>query len=156
MVTRAGRCCGAAFARTVGRSALGVLVAALAALAVLVHHDSTAMADHHDTSRTSMAAMTEPRADRLVPESKAPHSGAVGSSAHHDAPAGHADNAMNCGAGVPQHCGAVSAEGSKLSPPKETFRTRAATHPVPRHTPAAPCSTERAPPELSALSQLRI
>ncbi|MFI0084641.1 hypothetical protein [Streptomyces bobili] len=156
MVTRVGRCCGPVFARTVGGSALGMLVAALVALAVLVHHDSTAMAGPHDMSRISMAAMAEPGAGHLITDAHTSHSRAAGPSAHADAPAGHADNAMNCGEGAVQHCGAASIKTTKLAPPKAAFRADATTHTVISRGPVTARSAERAPPELSVLSQLRI
>ncbi|MDX3458649.1 hypothetical protein PV396_43150 [Streptomyces sp. ME02-8801-2C] len=156
MVTRVGRCYGPAFARPVGRSALGMLVAALVAIAVLVHHDSTAMAGPHDMSRISVAAMAEPGADHLSAAPHASHSRAAGPSAHTVAPAGHVDNAMNCDEGAVQHCGAASIKTTKLSPPKEAFRAGAATHTVLSRAPVTARSAERAPPKLSALSQLRI
>lgn len=156
MVRHVGRCSGPAFARTAGRSALGVLVAALVALAVLVHHDSTAIADAHDMSRMPMAGMAELGADHLIAAAHASHSGAAGPSVHEDAPAGPADTAMNCGEGIAQHCGAASVTATKLSPPNKTFRASTAADPVPsRATVTARCA-ERAPPQLSVLSQLRI
>ncbi|WP_171118186.1 MULTISPECIES: hypothetical protein [Streptomyces] len=133
-----------------------MLVAALVALAVLVHHDSTAMAGTHDMPGTSMAGMTEPGARHLSADPHASHSGAAGPSAHEDAPAGHAGNVMNCGDGIAQHCGAASVTTTNLCPPKETLRASAAADPVPSRATVTARTAERAPPELSVLSQLRI
>lgn len=150
-----GRCSGpaSAYARTVGWSALGVLVAALVALAVLVHQDSTAMAETHDTSGTSMAGMTEPGAGHLSGDPHTSHSRAAGPSAHEDALAGHADNVMNCGDGIAQHCGAASVTTTNFCPPKETLRASTAADPVPSRATVTARTAERAPPELRVLSQ---
>lgn len=156
MVTRVGRCYGPVSARVVGRSGLGLLVAAVVALAVLVHHDSTATAGPHDMSLIGMAAMAEPGAGHPASAAHASHSGSVGSSAYEDAPSGDADNAMNCGEGVLPHCGVASTETTRLSPPKEAFRAGAVTYPDPSRGPATARSPERSPPGLSVFLQLRI
>jgi hypothetical protein len=133
-----------------------VLAATLVALAVLVHHGATARTDTRHLSRITDAAMTEPGAGHLVAAPHASHSGTAGPAAHGDASAGPVDNAMNCGKGVLQHCGAATVTTTELPPPKATFRASTARHAVASRATVTALSAERAPPELSALSQLRI
>lgn len=150
-----------ASARNAGRSALGVLVALCAALAVLVHHDSTAMTAPRATTPMPMAGMvsaamagheshpftSSPDAIRLRHD--VPPAAAV-------TPAVQADNTLCCSGGGDQHCGAASFERVELSPPREAFSASAAMRMLPSRGPATTRSAERAPPELSVLSQLRI
>jgi hypothetical protein len=135
-----------------------VLVALLAALAVLVHHEAATMASPHgnDMSHMPMAVVAEPGADHLTSSAHAHPSRSETSSARAGAPAGHTDDATVCADGVAQHCGAAHIETVELSPPRGAFRVNAGTHlAVPRGPAIARCA-ERTPPELSALSHLRI
>ncbi|MCQ9133017.1 hypothetical protein [Streptomyces hilarionis] len=137
-----------------------MLVALCAALAVLVHHDSTAVTGPRAMAPMPMAGMvtaamadheghpvtSSPDAIRFRPDAR-PAATAT--------PALHADNALSCSDGV-QHCGAAGVETVELSPPREAFSASAAMRLLPSRDPATTRSAERAPPELSVLSQLRI
>ncbi|MFF0156090.1 DUF6153 family protein [Streptomyces sp. NPDC005263] len=133
-----------ALARNAGHSALVALAALWVALAVLVHHDATAPASPH-----SMSSMSSMSTTRGMPASPQP-------SAHGSAKAVNADDAMSCSGAAAQHCAAASVQTAKYAPPSEALRTAPRTDPGPSGRPAATASVERAPPDLSVLSRLRI
>jgi hypothetical protein len=130
-------------ARNAGHSALVVLAALWVALAVLVHHDSTAPVSPHSMSSMSTAAT------RGMSASHEP-------SAHGSAKAVNADDAMSCSGAAAQHCAAAGVETAKYFPPGEALRTAPRVDPGPSGRPLATGSVERAPPDLSVLSRLRI
>ena len=100
----------------------------------------TAMADHEGNPPTSSPDAFHSRPDKP--------------SAAKATPALDADNALFCSKG--QHCGAAGFETVKLPLPREAFHASASTRLLPSPYPATTRSTERGPPELSVLSQLRI
>ncbi|MFG2131276.1 hypothetical protein ACGFNV_26125 [Streptomyces sp. NPDC048751] len=137
-----------------------MLVALCAALAVLVHHDSTAMTGPRATAPMPMAgmvmaAMAGHEGHPITSSPDAIHFRPDAPPAATATPALHADNALSCSDGV-QHCGAASFETVKLSPPRKALSVSAAMRLLPSRGPATTRSAERAPPELSVLSQLRI
>ncbi|WP_340382356.1 hypothetical protein U5640_36480 [Streptomyces sp. SS7] len=140
-----------------------MLTALCAALAVLVHHDVTAM-----TAMTSQRAAAPLSMPGMVTAATAGHEGhpftsspdtspsrSDRPSAAPATPAVSADHSLCCSGGA-QHCGAASVETVTLSPPAETSPGSAAMRPFPSCGPMTTRSTERAPPDLSVLSRLRI
>ncbi|MFI5794343.1 DUF6153 family protein [Streptomyces sp. NPDC051677] len=139
-------------ARSAGHSASLVVLAALwVALAVLIHHDSTAPASPHSVSSMSMAttSSTSMAATKGMSASHEP-------SAHGSAKAVNADDAMSCSGGAAQHCAAAGVETASHFPPGEALRTAPRVDPGTSGRPVATGSAERAPPDLSVLSRLRV
>ncbi|MDW4907834.1 hypothetical protein RB628_21380 [Streptomyces sp. ADMS] len=136
----------------------GAVIALLAALAVLIHHET--------------AAITAPRVQHATPSTQAGHAmpgmasssaAAVpqGPAADHtdtlDAPApSHGVDGSACADPGMQHCTTASVDTVKLAPPPQRDGRQAASayQAKPGRLPAGTIS--RAPPDLSVLSQLRI
>ncbi|MEV0411158.1 hypothetical protein AB0I68_10225 [Streptomyces sp. NPDC050448] len=132
----------------------GTVIALCAALAVLVHHETAAIAV------TSVAAthpghtmpdMGSSSAGTMPMSSAAEHTNMLGASL-----SAHSARHGTCADPGMQHCATASAETVKLpAPPQEP----AAVPANPHQTNARPVSATaigRAPPDLSVLSQLRI
>ncbi|MEV5434429.1 DUF6153 family protein [Streptomyces sp. NPDC052682] len=137
-------------------SVLGVLVTLWAAFAVLVHHDSSAVTGFPGSSSAPVAAMAAQVPGLHSSSAHKPQTGYRDPTAHAEAPAGQADDAMECSHGDAQHCAAASIETVKLSPPKAAFHATTSRVLAASSCPASTRSVERAPPELSFLSRLRI
>ncbi|WOT39051.1 hypothetical protein [Streptomyces coeruleorubidus] len=143
------------------RRARAALIALLAALAVLIHHETAAAAI---SSNLSSAAHMMTPGMVMSGNHAAP---ATGMSGH-----GHGSAAELTTAAVPtksiadsppcsgmtmQHCATASFEVVKLAPPTQTPVPWGLTVPVGVATgPKAAGAVNRAPPDLSVLSQLRI
>ena len=117
----------------VGRWTRVAVIALLAALAVLVHHESSAVPIGHAAPVTAMAVPMAISAD------------------------GTACDGMACGGTAMQHCSTASLEIVKLAPPAQSPVPQGrAAHDVLTSRAKAAGTTGRAPPDLSVLSQLRI
>lgn len=150
--------------RDVVRWARAAVITLLAALAVLIHHE-TAAAAFGSTSSSAAHVMTPGMvmAGRHAPPATAMSGHAHGStSAQAAAPTANAP-AMNGGGGpacsgmAMQHCSTASLEVVKVAAPRET----PASWDLPAHGavatgPEAAGAVDRAPPDLSVLSQLRM
>ncbi|MGC9539034.1 DUF6153 family protein [Streptomyces sp. UG1] len=126
------------------RWAQAAVIALLAAVAVLMHHETTAVPTGSHPSSAAHATVPE----RAMPGSlAAPPAAPAKSSA--DDPA--------CSGTAMQHCTAASLEAVKLPMPVRAFATDNLAAPGAAATGAKAAGTvERAPPDLSVLSQLRI
>ncbi|MER6630295.1 hypothetical protein ABT301_19025 [Streptomyces sp. NPDC000987] len=125
-----------------------VVVALLAALAVLVHHDTAAPTTHVPSGRAAT-----PMHHAAAPTGSVPVSG-------HPTPAGVTaraavhDDAGACSGTAMQHCSAAGVDSVKLVPPD-----RPAPDCAPAHRPGAaalrdvPGTVGRAPPDLRVLSR---
>lgn len=139
------------------RWAGGAVIALLAAVTVLIHHETPAIAAalmQHATHSThtgySMSGTASPLSAAAMPHGSAPgHVDRLGASA--PAPGGD-----SCAGPGMQHCAAASVAVFELSvPPQGTAVETANLHGVqPGPLPAG--TVGRAPPDLSVLSQLRI
>ncbi|MEU0171419.1 hypothetical protein ABZ214_39235 [Streptomyces iakyrus] len=144
------------------RWARGALVALLAAFAVLVHHDTSAMPSAAVNSMSAMPAMTAMGAMPGMDHG----SGATAAEAARSgddtafqatAPATDTDDAAAACAGPAMwHCSAGDLGTAKLAPPPagSAADTEATAHSVP--TGASTGVPHRAPPDLSFLSRLLI
>ncbi|MCX4624635.1 hypothetical protein [Streptomyces albogriseolus] len=144
--------------------ARAAVIALLAALAVLIHHE-TAAAAIGPTSSSAAHAMTPGMAmANSHPASATAMSGhAHGSTAAQDAKLTSATLMMNsadglaCSGMAMQHCSTASFEVVKLAPPAQTLVPWGlATHGAVTTGPKAAGTVDRAPPDLSVLSQLRL
>lgn len=135
--------------------ARGAVIALLAALAVLIHHETAAI-----TATPMQHAAHSPYVGHampgMVPSSAAgPH----GSAAHRtlDAPAPeHGLDGSTCAGPGMQHCATASVDTVKLAAPPQGHAKQAA-NPHQAKPGLVPAGTiGRAPPDLSVLSQLRI
>lgn len=130
------------------RWAYGVLLTLCVALAVLVHHETTAMGV---TSMPSAAHGLMPRtahAAHVMPEEAAP---AVSGHSSHSA-----DVNGGCSTAGAQHCATGSISSVQLAVPAPVAFDPLANprQALTEHAPGA--AVGRAPPDLSVLSQLRI
>lgn len=150
--------------RAAVRWARAAVIALLAALAVLIHHETAAlaigptpssaahvmtpgmvMAGNHAAPATAMSGHTHGSAPA---QSAAPMA---------TAPATNSADGPACSGMAMQHCSTASLEAVKLAAPQQTL----ASWDVPAHGgvtagPKAAGTVDRAPPDLSVLSQLRI
>ncbi|GAA1415266.1 hypothetical protein GCM10009601_04630 [Streptomyces thermospinosisporus] len=148
-----------------GRWARAAVIALLAALAVLIHHETAgaaigsnpssaahvmtpgmAMSDSHAAPATAMSGHGHGSAAAQAAE---PTTAAVPTKSSADSPP--------CAGMTMQHCATASFEVVKLPPPMETPVPWGLAVPVGVATgPKAAGTVNRAPPDLSVLSQLRI
>ncbi|MFJ8108087.1 hypothetical protein [Streptomyces sp. NPDC096132] len=138
------------------RWARGALIALLAALALLIHHETAALGSPGgDTMRSTHAGHVMP--------GMASSSGAApqGFASHHPGPSyasapTHGTEGSACADAGMQHCAAASVDTVKLASPQQGHVEQAA-HPHQSKAGRSPGGTiSRAPPDLSVLSQLRI
>ncbi|MGW0285423.1 hypothetical protein ACWDXT_20245 [Streptomyces sp. NPDC003236] len=125
------------------------VIALIAALAVLVHHETAAALTHVPPAR-SMSGM-----DHTAPPAVAFHGGGHATASGMPAPAPTRDDHGVCSSTATQHCAVAGVDSLKLVPPHK---------PAPGGAPAfrpgasvgrdVPGTTGRAPPDLSALSRL--
>lgn len=146
------------------RLARAAVIALLAALAVLIHHE-TAAAALGPASSSAAHAMTPGMvmADSHPAPVTATSGHAHGSTAAQGAEPTAATPTMNsadglaCSGMAMQHCSTASFEVVKLAPPAQTPVPWGLTmHGVATRGPKAAGTVDRAPPDLSVLSQLRI
>ncbi|MFE1751906.1 hypothetical protein [Streptomyces anandii] len=130
------------------------VIALVAVLAVLVHHDTAAAVTHEppagSSGTSSMAGM-----DHAAPPGVFAHaSGYAMPSRVHVPTAAHDDDGA-CSGTAMQHCSAAGVDGLKLAPPHQPCIGCAPVLPsravVGRDVPG---TTSRAPPDLSVLSRL--
>jgi hypothetical protein len=133
--------------RTALRWTRAVLIALVAALAVLVHHETVAAVTHVPSDR-AMAGM-HPTATPAMPVHTGGHAMPPGVTA----PTAALDDDGAC-SGTTQHCSAAGIDSMKFAPPRQpctgcapTLWSEAAAGR------AVQGSTGRAPPDLSALSR---
>lgn len=140
------------------RWACSAVIALLAALAVLIHHETAAI-----TPTPVQHAIHARHAGHAMPGMASPSAAAVpqGPAADHtdtlDAPApAHGVDGSACGDPGMQHCTTASIDMVELAPPPQRPGPQAANpyQAKPARSPAG--SISRAPPDLSVLSQLRI
>lgn len=139
------------------RWAHGAVIALLAALAVLIHHETAAI-----TATPVQHATPSTHAGHAMPGMASSSAAAVpqGPAADHtdtlDIPApAHGDGSTCADPGM-QHCTAAGVDTVKLAPPTQRHGQQAA-HPYQAKPGRLPAGTiSRAPPDLSVLSQLRI
>ncbi|MFD9288401.1 hypothetical protein ACFWBV_08835 [Streptomyces sp. NPDC060030] len=137
------------------RWARGVVIALCAALAVLVHHETAAIA--------VTSAPSAPHAGHLMPGTASSSAGAMPMSSvadHTDvlgaSPSAHSSPHSACATPGLQHCTTASIEVVKLAVPSQGHAGQPA-NPYQAHAgPVSAGTIGRAPPDLSVLSQLRI
>jgi hypothetical protein len=132
-----------------------VVIALIAAIAVLVHHEAPDVASHVPVAGAMQAMGADMKHDRsaspsapLLRHAPVPHAAATVASG--------GDGACSGMAG--QHCSTASVETVKLTPPADavlghTTPSSATTPPAGR---ALPGTVGRAPPDLSVLSRLLV
>ncbi|QOV33861.1 hypothetical protein IM697_27165 [Streptomyces ferrugineus] len=126
------------------RWARAAVIALLTAIAVLMHHETTAVPAGSPSSSAAHAAMP----GMVTPAGPAAPS-AIPTKSSADDPA--------CSGTAMQHCSAAGLEVVKLPVPLRTFAPGSLAAPGAAATgPKAAGTVERAPPDLSVLSQLRI
>ena len=134
----------------VGRVVCAAVVAVLAALAMLVHHELSA-APTGPASASPGHVMKPGTAMSAADTASAGQTAATGVP-----PTGGADR-VGCSETAMQHCSAAGIEGVKLRAPVQTPALWSPAAPEAVTTgPEAAGTAERAPPDLSVLSQLRI
>ncbi|UIX32296.1 DUF6153 family protein [Streptomyces sp. GQFP] len=143
MSIRSARSGGAA-----ARWAYGVFLTLCVALAVLVHHETSAMGLPSVPSAAHAAMPGMAHAAHVMPDETAP---AVSDDSSHGA-----DDNGACAAPGMQHCAAASIDSVQLAVPAQAAFDPLANpgQAVAGRTPGA--TVGRAPPDLSVLSQLRI
>ncbi|MFJ8114034.1 hypothetical protein [Streptomyces sp. NPDC096132] len=124
------------------------VIALMAALAVLVHHETAAAVTHVLPAR-AMAGMghTAMPAPSVHTSGHAMPSLTTGPAAIHD-------DAGTCSGTVMQHCAAVGVDGMKLVPPHQPSTCGAPAFPGTAGGRDVPGTTGRAPPDLCVLSRL--
>ncbi|MEU9669136.1 hypothetical protein AB0E25_26750 [Streptomyces bobili] len=140
------------------RWAHGAVIALLAALAVLIHHETAAI-----TATPVQHATPSTHAGHAMPGMASSSSASVpqGPAADHtdtlDAPApAHGVDGNTCADPGMQHCTTTVVDTVKLAPPPQRHGQQA-EHPYQAKPGGSPAGTiSRAPPDLSVLSQLRI
>ncbi|MFI1567203.1 hypothetical protein ACH4ZX_29860 [Streptomyces sp. NPDC020490] len=128
-----------------------VVVALLAALAVLVHHDTAATITHVPSGRSATAMH-----HAAAPAGSASVSGHVMSTGVTARPARAAvhDDAGACSGTAMQHCSAAGVDSVKLVPPDQLAPDRApARRPGAAALRDVPGTVGRAPPDLRVLSR---
>ncbi|MEW2049301.1 hypothetical protein [Streptomyces sp. NPDC005476] len=141
---RPGGACGAVL-----RWTRAAVIALVAALAVLVHHETVSAITHVPPVRASagMHRTTAP-AMSVHPSSHAALFGVTAPTAAHEDDGACSGTAM-------QHCSAAGVESLKLAPPHQLAPgPPAAVHPGAATGRDVPGSMGRAPPDLSVLSRL--
>ncbi|WP_460072882.1 hypothetical protein [Streptomyces sp. YKOK-I1] len=125
-----------------------VVVALVAALAVLVHHE-TAGAVTHVLPARAMAGMGHTAGPSLSVHTSghAMPSLATGAAAIHD-------DAGACSGTVTQHCAGIGVDSMKLVPPHQPSACGAPAFPGTAGGRDVPGTTGRAPPDLCVLSRL--
>ncbi|MGW1713752.1 hypothetical protein [Streptomyces sp. NPDC002156] len=138
------------------RWARGVVIALCAALAVLVHHETVAVAvtsmpsaPHAGHVMPGMAF--SPSAVAMPMRSAAAHTHVLGAS-----PSAHSSPHSACATSGMQHCSTASIEVVKLAVPSPGHAGQSANPDQVHAGPVSAGTIGRAPPDLSVLSQLRI
>lgn len=133
----------------------GVVIALCAALAVLVHHETAAIAETSAPSAPHaghvMPGMASWSADAMPMSSAAGHTDVPGAS-----PSAHSSPHSACTTPGMQHCTTASVEVVKLAVPPQGLAGQSANPYQARSGPVSAGTIGRAPPDLSVLSQLRI
>ncbi|MCX5275395.1 hypothetical protein [Streptomyces virginiae] len=133
----------------------GAVIALCAALALLVHHETAAVAVTSAPSAThtghAMPGMASSTAGAMPQGSAADHTDVLGAS-----PSAHSFPHSACASLGMQHCTTASIEVVKLPvPPQEHAGLSTNPHQA-NARPVSAAAIGRAPPDLSVLSQLRI
>ncbi|MDN0199960.1 hypothetical protein [Streptomyces sp. S.PNR 29] len=143
----------------VARLARAAVIAVLAAFAVLVHHETAAAA----VSSTSASVAHVMTPGMVMADSPVAPASAMSGHAHGSTTVHAADQTMNsadglaCSGMAMQHCSTASFEVVKLAAPGLTpGQPGLAAHSAVAPGPKAAGTLDRAPPDLSVLSQLRI
>jgi hypothetical protein len=134
----------------------GAVIALCAALAVLVHHETAAIAVTSMPSaphaRHAMPGMASSSSAVAMPmKSAAAHTDMLGAS-----PSVHSSPHNACAAPGMQHCTTASIEVVKLAVPSQGYAGQSANPYQAQASPVSAGTIGRAPPDLSVLSQLRI
>ncbi|WP_328478523.1 DUF6153 family protein [Streptomyces sp. NBC_00377] len=139
---------GTARGGTTVRWVCGVFIALCAALAVLVHHETAAMATASVPRASSMSMTGAAHAGHVMPDVGAPTSWEPSSP--------NTDETGGCATPGMQHCATASVDSVQLAVPAENEFSPLADlrEAMAGRAPAA--AVGRAPPDLSVLSQLRI
>ncbi|MGW5611607.1 hypothetical protein ACWEWI_37210 [Streptomyces sp. NPDC003753] len=141
---RPGGPCGAAL-----RWSRAVVIALVAALAVLVHHETAAAITHVPPVQSS-AGM-----HHTATPAMSIHPGGNAALFSVTAPAAVHNDDGACSSTVMQHCSAAGVDSLKLAPPHQMAPgCPAAVHPGAAPGRDVPGTTGRAPPDLSVLSRL--
>ncbi|MFF8191068.1 hypothetical protein ACF05L_09355 [Streptomyces bobili] len=137
------------------RWARGVVIVLCAALAVLVHHETAAIAVTSAPSGRHaghvMPGMAPSPADEMPTSSAAGHADEPGA-----IPSTHSSPHSACATAGMQHCTTASVEVVKLAVPLQGLAGQSANPYQARSGPMSAGTVGRAPPDLSVLSQLRI
>ncbi len=134
------------------RGAWGVVLALLAAVALLIHHDTTVMRPAATNSMSSMSGMSHGAAAMTVQPPMSGH-GAVQQAA---APATGTGGAPACVGPAMWHCSAGDVSTAKFAPPPGVSTVDGANTAYGVHTGVPTSVSHRAPPDLSVLSRLLI
>jgi hypothetical protein len=134
------------------RWARGTVIALCAALAVLVHHETAAIAVTSAThAGHAMPGMASSSAGAMPMSSAADHTDVLGAS-----PSAHSSPHSACAAPGMQHCTTASVDTVKLAEPSQGHAGQSANAYQAHARPLSAGTIGRAPPDLSVLSQLRI
>ncbi|MFF6833321.1 hypothetical protein ACFY84_15805 [Streptomyces sp. NPDC012438] len=137
------------------RWARGAVIALCAALAVLVHHETAAIAVTSVPSTThaghAMPGMASLSAGAMARSSAAGHTDVLGAS-----PSAYSSPHGACASLGMQHCATASADVVKLPVPPQEHAALSADVYQANARPVSAAAIGRAPPDLSVLSQLRI
>ena len=135
--------------------ARGAVIALCAALAVLVHHETAAIAVTSAPSGPHaghvMQGMASSPASAMPMSSASGHTDVPGASA-----SAHSSPHSSCATAGMQHCTTASLEVVKLAVPPQGLAGQSANPYQARSGPVSAGTIGRAPPDLSVLSQLRI
>ena len=134
------------------RGAWGAVLALLAAVALLIHHDTTVMRPAAMNSMSSMSGMGHGSAAMIV-QSAMPGHGAAPQAA---APATGMGGAPACAGPAMWHCSAGDVSAAKFAPPPAVSTVDGAEIAYGVHTGVPTGVSHRAPPDLSVLSRLLI